>query len=46
MGTIWFSCLVAGMIAAYVLLLDGFDLGAGAIHPVNGGKERLKNGAR
>src|SRR3984957_11679824 len=30
MGTIWF-CLVAGMIAAYVLL-DGFDLGAGAIH--------------
>src|ERR1700730_117908 len=30
MGTIWF-CLVAAMIAAYVLL-DGFDLGAGAIH--------------
>jgi cytochrome d ubiquinol oxidase subunit II len=30
MGTVWF-CLVAGMIAAYVLL-DGFDLGAGAIH--------------
>jgi len=30
MGTIWF-CLVALMIAAYVLL-DGFDLGAGAIH--------------
>jgi cytochrome d ubiquinol oxidase subunit II len=30
MGTIWF-CLVAVMIAIYVLL-DGFDLGAGAIH--------------
>lgn len=30
MGTVWF-CLVAGMIAVYVLL-DGFDLGAGAIH--------------
>jgi cytochrome bd ubiquinol oxidase subunit II len=30
MGTIWF-CLVALMIATYVLL-DGFDLGAGAIH--------------
>jgi cytochrome d ubiquinol oxidase subunit II len=30
MGTIWF-CLVAAMITAYVLL-DGFDLGAGAIH--------------
>jgi cytochrome d ubiquinol oxidase subunit II len=30
MGTIWF-CLVAIMIATYVLL-DGFDLGAGAIH--------------
>jgi len=30
MGTIWF-CLVALMIAVYVLL-DGFDLGAGAIH--------------
>src|SRR6202035_3239951 len=30
MGTIWF-CLVATMIAMYVLL-DGFDLGAGAIH--------------
>jgi len=30
METIWF-CLVALMIAAYVLL-DGFDLGAGAIH--------------
>jgi cytochrome d ubiquinol oxidase subunit II len=30
MGTIWF-CLVAAMIAIYVLL-DGFDLGAGAIH--------------
>jgi cytochrome bd ubiquinol oxidase subunit II len=30
MGTIWF-CLVAFMIAVYVLL-DGFDLGAGAIH--------------
>lgn len=30
MGTVWF-CLVASMIAAYVLL-DGFDLGAGAIH--------------
>jgi cytochrome bd ubiquinol oxidase subunit II len=30
MGTIWF-CLVAMMIAVYVLL-DGFDLGAGAIH--------------
>lgn len=30
MGTIWF-CLVAVMIAVYVLL-DGFDLGAGAIH--------------
>lgn len=30
MGTIWF-CLVAVMIALYVLL-DGFDLGAGAIH--------------
>jgi len=29
-GTIWF-CLVALMIAMYVLL-DGFDLGAGAIH--------------
>ena len=30
MGTVWF-CLVAAMLAAYVLL-DGFDLGAGAIH--------------
>jgi cytochrome bd ubiquinol oxidase subunit II len=30
MGTVWF-CLVAIMIAVYVLL-DGFDLGAGAIH--------------
>ena len=30
MGTLWF-CLVAGMIVMYVLL-DGFDLGAGAIH--------------
>jgi len=30
MGTLWF-CLVAIMIAVYVLL-DGFDLGAGAIH--------------
>lgn len=30
MGTIWF-CLVAIMIVTYVLL-DGFDLGAGAIH--------------
>ena len=30
MGTLWF-CLVAGMITMYVLL-DGFDLGAGAIH--------------
>ena len=30
METLWF-CLVAGMIAMYVLL-DGFDLGAGAIH--------------
>jgi cytochrome d ubiquinol oxidase subunit II len=32
MGTIWF-CLVALMITVYVLL-DGFDLGAGAIHLV------------
>ena len=30
MGTLWF-CLVAGMLTVYVLL-DGFDLGAGAIH--------------
>jgi cytochrome bd ubiquinol oxidase subunit II len=30
MGTLWF-CLVALMIAVYVLL-DGFDLGTGAIH--------------
>lgn len=30
METVWF-CLVALMIAVYVLL-DGFDLGAGAIH--------------
>lgn len=30
METIWF-CLVAAMIAVYVLL-DGFDLGAGAVH--------------
>jgi cytochrome bd ubiquinol oxidase subunit II len=30
MGTVWF-CLVALMVAIYVLL-DGFDLGAGAIH--------------
>jgi cytochrome bd ubiquinol oxidase subunit II len=30
MGTVWF-CLVAFMITVYVLL-DGFDLGAGAIH--------------
>src|ERR1700745_4197707 len=30
METVWF-CLVAIMIAVYVLL-DGFDLGAGAIH--------------
>src|ERR1041384_4299842 len=30
MATVWF-CLVALMIAMYVLL-DGFDLGAGAIH--------------
>ncbi len=30
MGTVWF-CIVAGMLAVYVLL-DGFDLGAGAIY--------------
>ncbi len=30
MGTVWF-CLVAIMVAMYVLL-DGFDLGAGALH--------------
>lgn len=30
MGTLWY-CLVASMITVYVLL-DGFDLGAGAIH--------------
>jgi cytochrome d ubiquinol oxidase subunit II len=30
MGAIWF-CLVAAMIAVYILL-DGFDLGVGAIH--------------
>src|ERR1700730_13768835 len=30
MGTLWF-CLIAIMIAVYVLL-DGFDIGAGAIH--------------
>ena|ERR1700692_1165899 len=30
MGTLWF-CLVAIMLTVYVLL-DGFDLGAGAIH--------------
>jgi hypothetical protein len=30
MGTVWF-CLVAVMVAMYVVL-DGFDLGAGAIH--------------
>lgn len=30
MGTVWF-CLVAIMVAVYVLL-DGFDLGAGALH--------------
>jgi cytochrome d ubiquinol oxidase subunit II len=30
MGTVWF-CLVAIMVALYVLL-DGFDIGAGAIH--------------
>jgi cytochrome bd ubiquinol oxidase subunit II len=30
MGTVWF-CLIAFMVALYVLL-DGFDLGAGAIH--------------
>lgn len=30
MGTIWF-CLVAIMVAGYVIL-DGFDLGAGALH--------------
>ena len=30
METLWF-CLVAVMVAIYVLL-DGFDLGAGAIH--------------
>jgi cytochrome d ubiquinol oxidase subunit II len=30
MGTVWF-CIVAVMITVYVLL-DGFDLGAGAIH--------------
>jgi cytochrome d ubiquinol oxidase subunit II len=30
MGTLWF-CLVAGMLTIYVLL-DGFDLGVGAIH--------------
>src|ERR1700726_403688 len=30
MGTLWF-CLVAGMLTMYILL-DGFDLGAGAIH--------------
>ncbi len=30
METTWF-CLVAIMIAAYVVL-DGFDLGAGAVH--------------
>jgi len=32
MGTLWF-CLVAAMIAAYVVL-DGFDLGAGIVHLV------------
>jgi cytochrome bd ubiquinol oxidase subunit II len=32
MGTLWF-CLVAMMITVYILL-DGFDLGAGAIHLV------------
>ena len=30
MSTLWF-CLVALMLAVYVLL-DGFDLGAGALH--------------
>ena len=30
MGTVWF-CIVAVMLAVYVLL-DGFDLGAGAIY--------------
>jgi cytochrome d ubiquinol oxidase subunit II len=30
METLWF-CLIAGMIAAYVVL-DGFDLGAGVLH--------------
>src|ERR1700694_5328765 len=30
MGTIWF-CLIAIMLTVYVFL-DGFDLGAGAIH--------------
>ncbi len=30
MATLWF-CLVAGMIAAYVIF-DGFDIGTGAIH--------------
>ena len=30
METLWF-CIVAVMVAMYVLL-DGFDLGAGAIH--------------
>ena len=30
MGTVWF-CLVAGMLAAYVIL-DGFDIGVGILH--------------
>ncbi len=34
MQTVWF-CLMAIMIAMYVVL-DGFDLGAGAIHLLGG----------
>jgi cytochrome d ubiquinol oxidase subunit II len=37
METLWFA-LVAAMLAMYVLL-DGFDLGAGAIHPFVAGTE-------
>src|ERR1700704_4408181 len=37
MGSVWF-CLVALMLVAYVLL-DGFDLGVGILHPLLGRTE-------
>jgi cytochrome bd ubiquinol oxidase subunit II len=38
MTTVWY-CLLAFMIAVYVVL-DGFDLGVGALHRILGGARR------